>query len=93
MNVMCCSPLQHQCKTFNLGESPSWVGAHMQLVLHKPQISILQIVSTFLQDKALEEGEEYDYIPIEPLDTRGTGKNSTPKIGKPLLLLMACQVI
>ena len=40
-------------------ENPSWVGTHMKLGLHKPQTSILQNVSKLLQDKALEEGEEY----------------------------------
>ena len=34
------------------------------------------IVSKLLQDKALEEGEEYEYIPIHPL---GPGDHSTPR--------------
>ena len=73
------SPTAQMQDIFNLGESPSWVGAHMQLGLHKPQISILQIVNKLLQDKALEKGEEYEYISIEPLDPRGPGKHSTPR--------------
>ena len=77
---------------FNLVETPSWVGAHMQLDLHMPQASIFQIVSKFLQDKALEEGEEYEYIPIKPLDFRGSRKHTTPKKGKNLLLLLSCQI-
>ena len=67
---------------FNLGETPSWVGAHMLLGLHRPQTSVFQIVSKLLQDKALEEGEEYEYSPIKPLDPRGSGKHSTPKKGE-----------
>ena len=43
---------------FNLIENPTWVETHMMLGLHKPQASIFQIVSKFLQEKALEEGEE-----------------------------------
>ena len=49
-----------------------------------------QIVSKLLQDKVQEEGEGYVYIPIKPLDSRGSGKNSTPKKGKQVLLLMPC---
>ena len=64
----------------------------MQLGLHEPQASIFQIVSKLLQDKALEEGEEYEYILIKPLDSRGSVKHSTPKKGKNLLLLMPCQI-
>ena len=54
----------------------------MQLGLHKPPSSMLSIVSELLQDKALEESEEYEYIPIQPLDPGGPGKHSTPKKGK-----------
>ena len=64
---------------FNLIENPSWVGTHMKLGLHKPQASIFQIVSKLLQDKVLEEGEEYKYIPIKPLDPRVSGTHSTPQ--------------
>ena len=73
---------------FNLIENPSWMGTHMKLGLHKPQASIFQIGSKLLQDKALEEGEEYEYIPFKSWDPRGSGTHSTPKKGKILLLLM-----
>ena len=53
---------------FNISENPSWVGTHMKLGLHKPQASVLQVVSKLLQDKALGECEEYEYIPIKSLD-------------------------
>ena len=63
-----------------LVESPSWVGSSMQLGLHKPS-GMLTIVSKLLQDKALEEGEEYEFIPIPPLEP---GDHSTPrKKGRP----------
>ena len=64
----------------------------MKLGLHKPQASIFQIVDKCLQDKALEEGKEYEYIPIKPLDLRGSGMHSAPKNGKILLLLMPQQI-
>ena len=77
---------------FNLTENQSWVGTHMKLGLHKPQYSIFQIMNKLLQDKVLEEGEEYKYIPIKPLDPVGSGTHSTPKKGKILLLLMPWQI-
>ena len=41
---------------YNLNESPSWVGAPMQLAIHKPRPSIISIAMRLLEDKALEEG-------------------------------------
>ena len=67
---------------FNLVEAPLWVGAHMQLGLHRPHASIFPIISKLLQDKTQEDNEEYAYIPIKPLDARGPGKHSTPKKGQ-----------
>ena len=55
---------------------------HMKLGLHRPQSSILQIMNKLLQDKALEEGEEYEYIPTKPLDPIGSETHSTPKKGE-----------
>ena len=69
---------------YSLSESPSWAGAHMQLIIKKQHLSILPLVTKLLADKALEEGEEYEYIPNEPLESkgaRGPGKHSTPKRG------------
>ena len=57
----------------------------MQLTIKKSHLSILPIVTKLLEDKALEEGEEYEYIPIEPLEPKGAGglgKHSTPKTPK-----------
>ena len=62
-----------------LVEDPSWVGAPLKLSLHKPKSGMFTIVSKLLQDKALEEGEEYEYIPIHPLDPGELGDHSTPR--------------
>ena len=62
-----------------LAEDPAWVGSSLQLGLHKASSNMLTIISTLLQEKASEEGEEYEYIPIQPLDSGGPGKHSTPK--------------
>ena len=59
-----------------LPENRTWVGASMQLGIHKPESAMLTIVSKLIQNKELEEGEEYDYIPIPPLDPED---HSTPK--------------
>ena len=63
----------------DLSEQPTWVGASMQLGLHKQKSGMLTIVSKLLQGKDLEEGEEYEYIPIHPLDSEVPEDHSTPK--------------
>ena len=70
------APMQ---EIYSLSKNPSWVWAHIQLVIKKPNLNIFPIVIKPLADKALEEGEEYEYIPIEPFNPRGAGKHSTPK--------------
>ena len=67
---------------YSLNESPSWVGPAMQLSIRQPHSSIISIVSRLPEDKALEEGEEYEFIPVEPLEPKGDGgpqPHSTPK--------------
>ena len=59
-----------------LSENRTWVGASMQLGLYKPKSAMLTLVNKLLQDEDLEEGEDYEYIPIPPLDA---GDHSTPK--------------
>ena len=63
----------------DLLEQPSWVRASMQLGLHKPKSGMLTIISKLLQGKDLEEGEEYEYIPIYPLDPEVPEDHSMPK--------------
>ena len=60
----------------DLSDNPSWVGASVQLDIYKPKSAMLTIVNNLLQDKELEEGEDYEYIPIPPLDPED---HSTPK--------------
>ena len=55
------APMQEIAK---LEEDPLWLGTSMQLSLHKPSVSMFTIVSKLPHDNALEEGEEYEYIPI-----------------------------
>ena len=62
-----------------LVEDPSWVGTPLQLGIHKQPSGMLTIVSKLLQDKALEEGEEYEYILIHHLDPGEPGDHSTPR--------------
>ena len=54
----------------------------MLLLVRQPHASIYSIVSKLLEDKALEEGEENEYIPIEPVEQKvdgGPQPQSTPK--------------
>ena len=59
-----------------LPENPTWVGVSMQLGIYKPKSAMLTIVNKLTQGQELEEGEEYEYIPIPPLDP---DNHSTPK--------------
>ena len=57
---------------YNLNDESSWVGAPMLLSVRQPCASIYNIVNKLLEDKALEEGEEYEFIPVEPEEKKGT---------------------
>ena len=48
-----------------LVEDPQWVGTHMHLTLDRPRKGIISIVAKLLEGQALEEGEEFEYIPVE----------------------------
>ena len=67
---------------YGLNEEPSWVEAPMLLSVRQPCASIHNIVNKLLEDKDLEEGEEYEFIPIEPEEKKGAEgpqPQSTPK--------------
>ena len=57
---------------YGLNEEPSWVGTPMSLPVTQPHASIYNIVNKLLENKTLEEGEEYEFIPIEPEEKKGT---------------------
>ena len=63
----------------DLPENPSWVGTPMHLGLHKPKSDMLTIESKLIHGKDLKEDEEYEYIPIYPLDPGVPEDHSTPK--------------
>ena len=50
----------------------------MNLTLDRPRGEIIPIIAKLLEDKALEDGEEYEYIPME---VEGFPQFSTPKKG------------
>ena len=60
-------------------ENPQWVGTHMHLTLDRSKREIISIIAKLLEDKALEDEEEYEYIPIE---AEGSPQLSTPKKGE-----------
>ena len=45
--------------------------APMLLSVRQPHASIYNIVNKLLEDRALEEGEEYEFIPIKPEEEKG----------------------
>ena len=62
-----------------LGHTPQWVGTQMNLTLDRPKMEVILIIDKILEDKTLEEGEEYEYIPIEADESPHF---STPKNGE-----------
>ena len=64
---------------FKLVDTPQWVGTHMNLTLDRPKMEVIPIIAKLLEDKVLEEGEEYEYIPME---AEGSPHFSTPKKGE-----------
>ena len=54
-------------------------GPHMNLTVDRPRVEMTPIIAKLLEDKALEEGGEYEFIPIEVLDPRGLAQFSTPR--------------
>ena len=61
---------------YNLNKDPSWVGDSMSLTIRQPPSSILNIVSKLVENKPLEEGENYELLPIEPEGRRGAEGHS-----------------
>ena len=67
---------------YGLNEEPSWVGALMLFSVRQPHAIIYNIVNKLLENKTLEEGKEYEFIPIEPEEKKGAEgpqPHSTPK--------------
>ena len=59
-------------------DTPQGVGTHMNLTFDRPRGGIISIITKLLEDKALEDGEEYGYIPME---AEGSPQASIPKEG------------
>ena len=57
-------------------DTPQWVGTHMNLTLDRPRGEIIPIIAKLLEDRALEDGEEFENIPLE---AEGSPQFSTPK--------------
>ena len=54
-----------------LPDTSKCVGTHMNVTLDRPRVEVILIIVKLLEDKALEEGEEYVYILIEELVAKG----------------------
>ena len=65
-----------------LVDTPKWVGTHMNLTIDRPSVEVILIIIKLLEDKALEQGEEYEYIPIEELVAKGSAQFATSRKGE-----------
>ena len=76
-----------------LTDMPQWVGNHINLTVDRPRVEITPIIAKLLEDKALKEGEEYEFIPIEVLELWESAQFSPPKKDKvPAAALWADQI-
>ena len=62
-----------------LADTPKWVGIHMNLTIDRPRVEVIPIIVKLLDDKALEEGEEYEFFPIEELVAKESAQFSTSR--------------
>ena len=65
--------------------TPWWVGTYMNLTVDRPRLEIIPIIAKPLENKALEKGGKYEFIPIDGLEEKGSAQFSTPKKGRCLL--------
>ena len=74
--VVIFSDPEYVPEILKLIDTPQWVGTHINLTLDRPRREIFPIIANILKDKALEDGEEYEFIPIE---AEGSPQFSTPQ--------------
>ena len=65
-----------------VADTSKCVGIHMNLTIDRPRVEIIPIIARLLGDNALEEGEEYEFIPIEEFVAKGSAHFSTLKKGE-----------
>ena len=65
-----------------LADTSKWVGTHMSLTVDRPGVEIIPIIAKLLEDKALEEGEEYEFILVEEFVAKGSAHFSTQRKGE-----------
>ena len=52
------------------------IGTHIVIDLRRPRVESLLLIGKLLEDNALKEGEDYDYITTEKIETL---PHSTPR--------------
>ena len=57
------------------------MGTHINLTTGRPRVEVIPIIAKLLVDKALEKGVEYEHIPMDELEVKGSAHFSTPKKG------------
>ena len=59
---------KHIIEVFKLLGTIEWMGTDLEIDLRRPREELVVIIRKPLDDTALEEGEEYEYIPIDPIE-------------------------
>ena len=56
------NPREYVPDMLKLADTLKWVGTHMNLTVDRPRADVIPIIVKLLKDKALEVGEEYEFI-------------------------------
>ena len=67
-------------KMLHLAGTTRWIGTHKNLKLDRTTAKVILIKQKLLADKALQEEEEYEYIPVDPVEHVEPLPYSTPRI-------------
>ena len=65
---------EHVPDILKLADTPKWVGTHMNLTIYRPRVEKILIIVKLLEDKALKEGEEYEFIQIGEVVAKGSAQ-------------------
>ena len=65
-----------------LAGTAEWMGTYIDLILEKSGAEMVLIIGKLLAGKSFEEGEECEYIPIDPIKPVEPTPHSTPKKGE-----------
>ena len=64
-----------------LAGTKEWMGTHIKKDMRKTRAELVVIIGKLFEEKTLEKGEEYEYIPIDPIENVESRHHSTLKKG------------